>query len=1053
MALTDGVHASAASNGSASLATASRSVSAGSGLYAGLALTDGVHTFTSLTDTSSNEWVLIGAEQVAASYSRQRTYYCAKVTGADAAYVLTLASSAAGPCSLWFKEIKASNANGITLGTQNQQMDNLTPFLSPSIAVNINEMMMALDMETECSGTLNHAESTGFTVSSGDDVTDGDTLWPGQSASLVASSTTNFNTSWTVSGGGASWNPRLWIAAFSEAAAAGAAAALTGTATASITEADIVTGGKTIIATLTDDTYVSDTPVTPLIEAADCTVSGSNTAAATWAVSHPAAATGDLLIFNIAWDDSVSTTDVAEPSGVNGETLTEINATPVTDGLTETRSKAWYCKATGAWTASTRTFTPTATESWSATVIKVLAGEFDPTTPIGAIGTANDTTGTDTTVDSPAYTAGSSDGNGRLIWFAGVDTDPLGGTNPTGWTIRQAQDLGAVAHGIATRDAAVTNSESIASATWDIAGDSWTSIAYIVRAPASAFAAARQAFINGFDSAQSEGTGWDAEVKAKAAVTQVVRTSSTVVTWTIGAQAGYNITATETITGIIPASILSGASPITATPTIAITASGGATVVNTGDSIRLGLTEDRAILPRLTREDTIQLGLTEDRTILARLTREDILGLILTDLSAIATVINSAGDSIRIVVVEQSQTIQALVNRGDALAVGLSEDRSTLALLIRDESIALALQDSSRVLAMLTREETLAMILSELSFLATNISSADTQGLGLTDAMFSLRALVNRDDAIAVGLADALLALSATLSTTDTLVIGLAEDRVILARVNREDSLALGLTESSLLSALLQRDDTIGVQPIESSAILARLVREDTFSIVLIDSSSIVDLGGNLVTLSSSDLLPVRFVEDALPIFARLNRDESVAIGLSDISQILTRLTREDLVPLRMTENSSFAVMISSAGDVLTLGLAEDAHPTTIIIGADAVLTGIQELSNILARVASDDATHVGLAEISQAILARLTRDDISACMIVDNASLLSRVTTDEVIALRMTESGFAIQVALGILGAVLIATVRQLGGVRTIMLMRSRSVQYLGPVLSVELT
>jgi hypothetical protein len=154
-----------------------------------------------------------------------------------------------------------------------------------------------------------------------------------------------------------------------------------------------------------------------------------------------------------------------------------------------------------------------------------------------------------------------------------------------------------------------------------------------------------------------------------------------------------------------------------------------------------------------------------------------------------------------------------------------------------------------------------------------------------------------------------------------------------------------------------------------------------------------------------------------------------------------------------MTENSSFAVMISSAGDVLTLGLAEDAHPTTIIIGADAVLTGIQELSNILARVASDDATHVGLAEISQAILARLTRDDISACMIVDNASLLSRVTTDEVIALRMTESGSAVQVALGILGAVLIATVRQFGGVRTITWMRSRSVQYLGPVLSVELT
>jgi len=72
------------------------------------------------------------------------------------------------------------------------------------------------------------------------------------------------------------------------------------------------------------------------------------------------------------------------------------------------------------------------------------------------------------------------------------------------------------------------------------------------------------------------GTGWDAEVKAKAAVTEVVRTSSTVVTWTIAAQAGYNIASTETITGTIPASILTSGAPITATPTIAITATGGA---------------------------------------------------------------------------------------------------------------------------------------------------------------------------------------------------------------------------------------------------------------------------------------------------------------------------------------------------------------------------------------------------------------------------------------------------------------------------------------------
>lgn len=46
--------------------------------------------------------------------------------------------------------------------------------------------------------------------------------------------------------------------AYVEALTGGPSAALTGTAMASITEADIVTGGKTIIATLTGDTFIAN---------------------------------------------------------------------------------------------------------------------------------------------------------------------------------------------------------------------------------------------------------------------------------------------------------------------------------------------------------------------------------------------------------------------------------------------------------------------------------------------------------------------------------------------------------------------------------------------------------------------------------------------------------------------------------------------------------------------------------------------------------------------------------------------------------------------------
>ena len=88
------------------------------------------------------------------------------------------------------------------------------------------------------------------------------------------------------------------------------------------------------------------------------------------------------------------------------------------------------------------------------------------------------------------------------------------------------------------------------------------------------FDAQRQNIINGIDSAQSEGTGWDAVVKALQGVAGVVRTSDTVVTITLDAQATYNITATETITVTVPATAVTKAVAITATPTFTAAVTG-----------------------------------------------------------------------------------------------------------------------------------------------------------------------------------------------------------------------------------------------------------------------------------------------------------------------------------------------------------------------------------------------------------------------------------------------------------------------------------------------
>lgn len=85
------------------------------------------------------------------------------------------------------------------------------------------------------------------------------------------------------------------------------------------------------------------------------------------------------------------------------------------------------------------------------------------------------------------------------------------------------------------------------------------------------FNAQRQNIIDGLDSDGVEATGWNTEVRDNELVTSVVRTSDTVVTITLTAAPGYSVSSDETITATIPASAISGASEVTATPTFDVT--------------------------------------------------------------------------------------------------------------------------------------------------------------------------------------------------------------------------------------------------------------------------------------------------------------------------------------------------------------------------------------------------------------------------------------------------------------------------------------------------
>ena len=218
------------------------------------------------------------------------------------------------------------------------------------------------------------------------------------------------------------------------------------------------------------------------MEVGDVTESGNNTASASWAISVPAAVSGDLLLVNLGWDDSTDVANVSISSGPNGEVPITISATVAPTG-TQVRAKAWAFVATGTWGIATIVSTPTANEQWTAVVVKVPAGEFDSSTPIGVVGSS-----VSVGIGNPwtaAISAGASDGQGRVVdWVVGDTDDPDGSI--AGWTELSSVDRGAVGANFMVRNTTTTDSEVIAAQSGLTlpTPTNWCTIGYIVRPPA-----------------------------------------------------------------------------------------------------------------------------------------------------------------------------------------------------------------------------------------------------------------------------------------------------------------------------------------------------------------------------------------------------------------------------------------------------------------------------------------------------------------------------------------------------------------------------------------
>ena len=207
--------------------------------------------------------------------------------------------------------------------------------------------------------------------------------------------------------------------------------------------------------------------------------SGSDTAATKWTTDVPAQSTGDMIIVNLVSDANV--THGVLPGGPLGETAWTINTASLGDTETANqRISCWYWTASNNNAAWSIIITPSATEQRTATVMKVPAGQYSTTTPIGETANAVNSSAA-AALPSPSWTVTSA--GARVVVWIGDDQDPLV-TAPTGWSVIASVDRGNVNGMLSLRNAVTTANEVVASATWTIASDSYCSIGYAINPPA-----------------------------------------------------------------------------------------------------------------------------------------------------------------------------------------------------------------------------------------------------------------------------------------------------------------------------------------------------------------------------------------------------------------------------------------------------------------------------------------------------------------------------------------------------------------------------------------
>lgn len=358
---------------------------------------------------------------------------------------------------------------------------------------------------------------------------------------------------------------------------AAATVALTGTATGSITEADIVAGGKTIILTVTGDTFVplSSIPTIGYISSALGGVADTTTTG----VTLPGTVANDILLFIFCHRGTGNGTISGTSITTGGLTWTQKHDQLF--GASAFSGKVLWTRASG--NHSGQTVQAASLTNAAASVLVVLRNVLSSAAPFDGAATIvgeQNISGNETQAEITTLVDGCLV---CLVVFNSPDVNVSthACTSP-GALIERAERLSTGGTDASVSFAAEVKATAGATGafTWAQVNGASGSVAFALQPDAQTpFANARAAIISGIDSAQSEATGWDAKVKANIPVGNVVRTSATVATVTLHAQADYNITAQETITVTIPATALGSAAAVVATPTFTVSTSAAGSVV------------------------------------------------------------------------------------------------------------------------------------------------------------------------------------------------------------------------------------------------------------------------------------------------------------------------------------------------------------------------------------------------------------------------------------------------------------------------------------------